>query len=160
MCVCVSRSDGRYHQQGEQSDTRSEAEIQRLFQQLHTSTPPPSEDTRPQSAASSSSLSLSSSSSSSSFTTPAVTSGAKASGRHLLETPAEGRSSSSDETLTGRKPPSPAAEVSGQHSHVDVYEVHYDSIRNPLKLAAQLVGQTSHLRQQAAPLMLMTYTNI
>lgn len=105
-------SDGRYHQQGEQSDTRSEAEIQRLFQQLHTSTPPPSEDTRPRSAASSSSLSLSSSSSSSSFTTPAVTSGARASGRHQLETPAEGRSSSSDETLTGKKPPSPAAEVS------------------------------------------------
>lgn len=115
----------RDHQQGEQSGTRSEAEIQRLFQQLHTSTPPPpplaSDDTKPRSpAASSTSYS---SSSSSSFTTPAANSGAKSIRRHLLETPAEGQSSSSDETLTAKKPTSAAAEVSHQQKLAEPLEV-------------------------------------
>lgn len=120
----------RDHQQGEQSGARSEAEIQLLFQQLHTSTPPPPaiDDARPQSQASSSSIS---STSSSSFTTPAITSGAKSVGRNLLETPPEGQSSSSDETLTAKKPTSPAAEVRDQQvsavwwDHIMiVYEIH------------------------------------
>lgn len=125
-CFSCSDAGSGHHSEEEQVATRFEGEIQQLFQQLRTMSPPPAEqpggpvkDSRPQSSA------PASSSSSSSSNTP---SRSKLSRRNTLPTPAEGRSSSSDETLTAKSgpknPASPAPEVNSHLLTVNPHRSH------------------------------------